>query len=232
MMRAGRARVPEPGIPGWDRAGSRRDNARVLGGIVRGKRTALRVPTEADLAGIARWAADLRVRGALTHGHWEEPAMLATWKERLAKQSEDKASVLWAIEAEGALAGLCRVGLPSDPVGAAYAEGGIDVTHFTIDPERWGGGLGWDAALTLHRWIFDIVHARRSTAVIAAHNTAALRLAERLGYEIYARGTDAHYGDGRYVDGLQLHMALKTWDERWGPTEREYPVPLGEELES
>ena len=201
----------------------------MLGGIVRGKRTLLRVPAEADLDGIAGWAADMRVRGALTHAYWDEPAMLATWKERLAKQSEDKSSILWAIEADGALVGSCRVDFPTEP--GSFGDGGIGITHLTIDPERWRQGLGWDAALTLHRWIFDIVHARSSATTLAAHNAGAIRIAERLGYETYALGHAAHYGDGRYVDELQQRMELSTWDERWGATEREYPVPLGDELE-
>lgn len=197
---------------------------------MRGKRTGLRVPTEADLAGFARLSADLRVRAALTHAWWDEPAMPVTWKERLAKQSEDKGSTLWAIEAAGALVGTCRVQYATDP--GHFGNDGIGITHFTIDPDRWGQGLGSDAVLTLHRWIFDIVHARFSHTALAAHNAAALRIAKRLGYEEYARGTDVHYGDGRYVDGLQLRMELATWDERWSATEREYPIPLGEESEA
>lgn len=202
----------------------------MLGGILRGKRTVLRVPTEADLDGFARWAADMRVRGALTHAYWEEPATRATWKERLAKQSEDKGSVMWAVEADGSLAGLCRVDFSTGP--DAIPDGGIGITHFTIDPDRWRKGFGWDAALTLHRWIFDIVHARSAHTSLAAHNEAALRIARRLGYEEYARGHAVHYGDGRYVDDLQLRMELETWDERWGASEREYPDPLGAELEA
>jgi len=201
----------------------------MLGGILRGRRTILRVPTEADLDGMARWAADMRVRAGLTHAYWDEPAARATWKERLAKQSEAKDSVLWAIEADGALAGSCRVDYSMDP--GAFGDGGIGITHFTIDPERWRQGLGWDAALTLHRWIFDIVHARSAATTLAAHNAAALRISERLGYQTYAHGHAVYYGDGRYVDELQQRMELATWDERWGVAEREYPVPLGEELE-
>lgn len=206
------------------------DNARMLGGTVRGKRTSLRVPTEADLAGLARMSADMRVRGALTHAYWDEPAMPATWKERLAKQSEEKTSVLWAIEADGALMGSCRVEFSIDP--GQFGSDGMGITHFTIDPDCWRQGLGLDAAVALHRWIFDIVHARFAHTELAAHNAGALRIADRLGYESYARGTDVHYGDGRYVDGQQLRMELATWDERWGAIEREYPVPLGDELEA
>lgn len=201
----------------------------MLGGILRGKRTTLRVPTEADLPGFARWSADMRVRALLSGAYWQEPAMPATWKERLSKQSEDKESALWAIEADGALVGLCRAEFHIDPGGVPA--GGIEISHFTIDPDRWRQGLGSDAALTLHRWIFDIVHARQAATRLAAHNAGALRISERLGYETYATGHAVRYGNGRYEDELQQRMELETWDERWGPTEREYPVPLGEELE-
>src|SRR5688500_18971514 len=112
----------------------------MLGGILRGKRTLLRVPTEADIDGIARWAADMRVRGALTRAYWDEPDTRATSQERLTNQSEDIGSVLWAIEADGALAGSCRVEFNVEP-GADH----IDVTLFTIDPERWSQVLGSDA---------------------------------------------------------------------------------------
>ncbi len=48
----------------------------MLGGIVRGKLTTLRVPREDDLPLLNAWMADLRVRrgGQL----WDEPATIAT----------------------------------------------------------------------------------------------------------------------------------------------------------
>src|SRR4030081_1118652 len=55
--------------------------AMALGGIIRGKRTTLRIPTEEDLPAYSRWMADLRVRRISPV--WHEPAMPATWKERL-----------------------------------------------------------------------------------------------------------------------------------------------------
>ncbi|CAN5149134.1 hypothetical protein BH18CHL2_BH18CHL2_07480 [soil metagenome] len=198
----------------------------MLGGIVRGRSVALRVPREDDLASFARWAADMRVRRTSPHAYWDEPAMPATWKERLAKQSESKDSILWAIDAGGQLAGACGIELSGAPIADS-----VGMTHFTIDPDRWRQGLGWDAALALHRWVFDIVHLRRATAVIAADNAAALHVAERLGYRRYAEGHAAYYRDGAYVDQVRLMMDVDDWTQRWDATEREYPVPLGEELE-
>jgi RimJ/RimL family protein N-acetyltransferase len=190
-----------------------------LGGIIRGKRTTLRIPVEDDLAAYSRWMADMRVRHAA--GVWHEPAMPATWKERFKEQAKEQRVVLWSIEAEGRLVGLARArlgGLESPP--------GADLQHFIIDPEEWRRGYGWDAALALHRYFFDYLDLKRSGIELRADNAAALHLAERLGYAEYARGHEAHYRDGGYVDEVSLAMHRATWDERWAPSEREY-VPFG-----
>ena len=77
-----------------------------LGGIIRGKRTTLRTPTEDDLVAYNRWMADMRVRHATRV--WHEPAMPATWKERFTEQTKDKNAVLWSVEADARLVGLVR----------------------------------------------------------------------------------------------------------------------------
>ena len=78
-----------------------------LGGIVRGTTTTLRTPVEDDLVSYGRWMADLRLRRLA--GVWHEPAMPATWKERLVEQTKEKDTVLFSIEAEGRLVGLLTV---------------------------------------------------------------------------------------------------------------------------
>jgi RimJ/RimL family protein N-acetyltransferase len=83
----------------------------------------------------------------------------------------------------------------------------------------------------VHRWIFDLVHLDWTVIELPADNVAALALCARLGYERFAHGHDVYYRDGAYVDQYQLRMDLATWDERWGAEQREYAVPLGEELE-
>jgi RimJ/RimL family protein N-acetyltransferase len=190
-----------------------------LGGIIRGKRTTLRIPVEDDLAAYSRWMADMRVRHAA--GVWHEPAMPATWKERFKEQAKEQRVVLWSIEAEGRLVGLARARL-----GGIESPPGADLQHFIIDPQEWRRGYGWDAALALHRYFFDYLDLKRSGIELRADNAAALHLAGRLGYAEYARGHEAHYRDGGYVDEVSLAMHRATWDERWAPSEREY-VPFG-----
>jgi RimJ/RimL family protein N-acetyltransferase len=190
-----------------------------LGGIVRGKRTTLRTPIEEDLPAYNRWMADMRVRRV--SDVWHQPAMPATWKDRLKEQAKEQRVVLWSIETDGRLIGLARARL-----GGVESPPGADLQHFVIDPEEWRKGYGWDAALALHRYFFDYLDLKRSATKLRADNAGALRIAERLGYIEFGRGHEAHYRDGGYVDDVWMLIERATWDERWARSEREY-APLG-----
>ena len=188
-----------------------------LGGVIRGRKTTLRLPAEADLARFNDWMADLRVRSA--HPVWHEPAMPATWKERFLEIAKEPLQILWSIETQGALVGLVA--------GSMWgAGGGFSLRQLVIDPAHRKRSYAADAALALHRYLFDYLDLRRTDIVVHADNAAALRVADRLGYVEYARGHDVYYRDGAYVDELQLLMDVETWRRRWGATEREYaPLP-------
>jgi RimJ/RimL family protein N-acetyltransferase len=189
-----------------------------LGGTIRGKKTALRLPTEADLETYDRWMADMRLRRA--HSVWHEPAMPATWKDRFKEIAKEKQTVLWSIDAAANLVGFA--------IGHLWSMGnGFDVNHFVIDPNEWRKGYGADAALALHRYLFDYLDLRVVTVDLRIDNHAGLKIATTLGYIEFAHGHDVHYRDGRYVDELKLRMDKETWQERWS-AEREYP-PLSAE---
>ena len=190
-----------------------------LGGTIRGKKTALRLPTEADLAAYNAWMADMRVRRA--HSVWHEPAMPATWKERFKETAKEQRFILWSIAEGDALVGLAAASLWPDG-------GGFDLAQLLIDPDRWRRGLGWDAALALHRYVFDYLDKRVATVDLRADNTAALRITEKLGYYEFAHGHRVAYRDGEYVDEIKLRMDKETWHERWS-AEREYP-PLAADV--
>src|SRR2546422_1936920 len=183
-----------------------------LGGTIRGKKTTLRLPVEADLDAYNRWMADMRVRRA--HNVWHEPAMPATWKERFKEIAKQEKTVLWSIETDGKLTGLA--------VGVIWGMGnGFDLSQLVIDPDEWRKGYGFDAVLALHRYLFDYLDLRRSDLALRADNAAALRIADRLGYVEYARGHQAAYRDGAYIDQVRLLMEKGTWHERWSAG-REY----------
>lgn len=196
----------------------------MFGGTVRGTLTTLRLPVDADLALHQRWAADMRVRRAGPIGRWHEPAATATWKERWTEQAKDKADVLWSIAAGGATVGYARIHFD----GAPRAEI-VSLEQFVIDPDHERKGYGWDAALTLHRWIFDIMDLRMAaTDRIAADDLGRQRILEKLGYARFGHGHAVYYRDGAYVDQYLYQMDKDTWNERW-PNEREY-APLADEL--
>ncbi len=186
----------------------------MLGGVVRGKLVTLRTPREDDLSFIGALMADMRVRreGPL----WGEPATLATWKERLKDAATDQRVVLWTVESAGRPVGIVGIRFghnePRDS----------DVEQLIIDPGLWGRGLGLDAALALHRYLFDYLEGRVCAASLAADNSPALRIAEKLGYREFARGHEVYYRDGTYTDQVSLRFDRATWDERWAATEREY----------
>lgn len=197
----------------------------MFGGTVRGRTTTLRVPRDADLDAHKRWAADMRVRRAGAVGRWHEPAASETWKERWTEQAKDKASVLWSIDADDALVGYIHLSFD----GAPHSDT-VSIDQFVIDPERSRKGYGWDAALALHRWIFDFMHLRMAvTQGIAADDIGRQRILEKLGHERFGHGHRVYYRDGAYVDQYLYQMELATWDERWSE-EREYQ-PLSEDLE-
>lgn len=186
----------------------------MLGGIVRGKLTTLRVPTEDDLPHVNAWMADMRVRRG---GHvWDEPAMLATWKERLKETAKDQHVVLWTIEAEARAIGtvLVESGWRQSP--------SAHIRCFVMGPDAWHRGFGADAARSLHRYFFDYLDKKWSTLTVPADNTPGLRIAERLGYREFGRGHAVYFRDGSYTDELSLRFDRETWNERWAATEREY----------
>ena len=191
---------------------------------MRGTTTRLRVPADADLDAHKRWAADMRVRRAGPIGRWHEPAAAETWKERWTEQAKEKTSVLWSIEASDGIAGYVRLTFE----GAPHADK-VLIDQFVIDPDLARRGYGWDAALALHRWIFDYMHLRMAVVDrIAADDAGRQRILEKLGYERFGHGHRAYYRDGAFVDQYLYQMELRTWDERWSH-EREYQ-PLGDEL--
>lgn len=197
----------------------------MFGGVVRGKLATLRLPVEADIDAHKRWAADMRVRRAGPIGRWHEPAATATWKDRWTEQAKDRTSVLWSIAAGDATIGYIRIQFDGAPHAAI-----VSLEQFVIDPAHERKGYGWDAAVALHRWIFDIMDLRMAaTDRIAADDIGRQRILEKLGYVRFGHGHAVYYRDGAYVDQFLYQLEKDAWQERW-PNEREY-APLADELQ-
>ena len=186
-----------------------------LGGTIRGTKTTLRMPVEGDLVAYNRWMADLRLRHATRL--WHEPAMPATWKERFTEQWKGENSVLWSIDSGGALAGLIRFEFGWNERNYGW------IDQFVIDPDQWHRGIASDAAVALHRYLFDYLDLRRVNTTIRADNLAGAKLGARLGYTEFARGSEVFYRNGGYTGEIWLLCERAAWDERF-PKEREYKI--------
>jgi RimJ/RimL family protein N-acetyltransferase len=196
----------------------------MFGGTVRGKLTTLRLPVDADLDAHKRWAADMRVRRAGPIARWHEPAATATWKERWTAEAKDRSRVLWSIAVGNETVGYVRIRFEGGPHSSEL----VGIEQFVIDPEHQGKGYGFDAALALHRWIFDYANVRMAaTDQVAADDLGRQRILEKLGHVRFGHGHSVYYRDGAYVDQYLYQLERETWLERW-PNEREY-APLGEE---
>ena len=100
------------------------------------------------------------------------------------------------------------------------------IDQFVIDPDAWHNGFGTDAALALHRYLFDYLDLRRVNTTIRADNAAAAKIAARIGYGEFGRGADVFFRDGGYVGEIWLLCERAAWDERF-PNEREYAAAPG-----
>jgi aminoglycoside 6'-N-acetyltransferase len=110
---------------------------------------------------------------------------------------------VWAIEADGELAGSIQATEESEP---DYRHAGIDI--FMSAPFQ-GRGYGTDAVRTVARWLFHERGHHRITIDPAAANARAIHTYEKVGFKPvgvmrqYERGVDQTFHDGLLMDMLR-----------------------------
>jgi aminoglycoside 6'-N-acetyltransferase len=110
---------------------------------------------------------------------------------------------VWAIEAEGKLAGSIQATEEDDP---DYHSAGIDIFMSAPFQSR---GLGADAVRTVARWLFEARGHHRLTIDPAAANARAIRTYEKVGFQPvgvmrqYERGVHRTFHDGLLMDMLR-----------------------------
>jgi aminoglycoside 6'-N-acetyltransferase len=163
--------------------------------VLRGERVVLRPPTEADIAPLAAILATPEV------ARWWPGEDDETMRERVVEGEPDTTS--WAVCVGDEIIGLAQGWEETDPM---YRHGGIDLS---LHPAHHGRGLGADTVRTVARWLFGERGHHRITIDPAAHNAAAIRCYERVGFRPvgvmrrYERGPDGAWHDGLLMDMLQ-----------------------------
>ncbi|MEU7003106.1 GNAT family protein [Nonomuraea sp. NPDC046570] len=154
------------------------------GGVVelRGERVVLREVVEGDVGRL------VEIRLAPEVARWWGPV--------------DDFEGLLVIELDGEVIGGIQYHEEEDPM---YRHAGIDIF---LDPEWHGQGLGAEAVRTLARWLIDVRGHHRLTIDPAAHNEAAIRSYQRVGFRPVGvmRAYERDPATGRFHDGLLMDL--------------------------
>lgn len=168
--------------------------------MVSGSLVRLRAPEPRDVEPLYRWFNDpagvegLAVRYPVPRGAQRE------WVERVGSLSY--ASVRFAVETHDAdLLGMC--GLHD----TAWPENRSAVLGIAlVNPACRNQGYGTDTVRTLCRFGFEQLNLHRIELLVFAHNAAARRVYEKVGFRVECIARQAHWGDGEWYD--DIHMAL------------------------
>jgi aminoglycoside 6'-N-acetyltransferase len=118
------------------------------------------------------------------------------------KAVAEELDTTYAITYEGRIVGAIQWYEEDDPM---YRHGGMDIY---LDPTVTGKGLGTDAVRTLARHLIEDRGHHRLIIDPAAHNMAAIRTYEKVGFRPvgvmrrYERGRDGTFHDGLLMDLL------------------------------
>ncbi|MEU4548138.1 GNAT family protein [Nonomuraea dietziae] len=107
-----------------------------------------------------------------------------------------------AVTLDGRVIGAIQYDEEDDP---QYRSAGIDIF---LDPEHHGQGYGAEAVRTLATWLIDVRGHHRLTIDPAAHNTAAIRAYEKVGFRRVGvmRAYERDPETGAFHDGLLMDL--------------------------
>jgi aminoglycoside 6'-N-acetyltransferase len=131
-------------------------------------------------------------------------------EEDFAAAVTDDLDQTFVIEHDGRVVGAIQWYEEEDPM---YRHAGMDIY---LDPASTGQGLGTDAVRTLARHLIDDLGHHRLVIDPAAHNTAAIRAYEKVGFRPvgvlrrYERGADGTFHDGLLMDLLAEDLSPRS----------------------
>lgn len=80
-----------------------------------------------------------------------------------------------------------------------------------IAPDRQGRGYGGDALRTAARFCFEELGLHRLSLVVRADHERALRLYERVGFQVEGREREAAWSGGAWVDFVRMGLLASAW---------------------
>jgi [ribosomal protein S5]-alanine N-acetyltransferase len=168
----------------------------MLGPVLEGDRTRLEPVVREHLPTVAKWRTDLEAtRYLLILQFPPSPKQHEDWLEKVAASQDD---VVWSVfeKSDGALVGLC--GLEKISWRHRHAVGWT----FLGEKQRWGRGLGSEAARLRTSFAFSQLGFEKVMTEIYTGNAVSIRMVQRLGFR--PAGILRRH---RFVDGI--------WQDLW-----------------
>jgi RimJ/RimL family protein N-acetyltransferase len=176
--------------------------------FLKGKKTILRPPTEADLPKIVQWINDPEVRRFIANNFPQTAEEEKEWLKNLGEKKPN--DIVLVIEtAEGRPIGL--MGL--------HKIHWIDRTATTGallgEKDCWGQGYGSDAKMALLKYAFDTLNLRKIRSYVIAFNERSRAYSLKCGYKEEGRLRDDYYRDGQYWDCVMLAIFREEFEAVW-----------------
>jgi RimJ/RimL family protein N-acetyltransferase len=173
---------------------------------IRGSLVALRATEEEDLPLLKRWINDPDVTETLAGRYpYGMRGERDYYEANYAPAFKRVAFVIVALES-GVPIGNCSLDTPSPEDRAA--ELGI----FIGEKSFWDRGFGTDAMKTLVRFGFDEMNLNRIELTVFDFNHRAIRVYEKIGFEVEGTLREAHYQNGAYVDMIAMSILRRDWE--------------------
>jgi diamine N-acetyltransferase len=168
--------------------------------MIYGKLVRLRALTRDDLPRLVEWRNDPEIKALL--GGWSFPTFLEAEQEWLEQARCDQSTQRLAIEVleDGRYIG--NIGLYDIDWKNRKAEYGILIG----DKDAWGKGYGFDASKALLEFAFCELNLHRVFLRVLAHHGRAIRLYEKIGFQVEGRMRQDTFRGGVYRDTLIMGL--------------------------
>jgi len=176
--------------------------------MIYGKLVRLRALTSADLPKLVEWRNDPEIKALL--GGWSFPTSLEDEQIWLEKARTDSSTRRLAIETLENGRYIGNIGLYQIDWKNRKAEYAILIG----DKSAWGKGYALDASIALLEFAFRELNLHRIYLHVLAHHERAIRLYEKIGFQIEGRLREDNFRDGAYRDTLVMSILASEFSSR------------------
>ena len=176
----------------------------MFGPILRGPRVVLRPPVEDDLPLFLHWLADTEVTKYL--GFWNTVPSLEQEKEWLKKSAEDRNSVIWIVEVDGACIGNSNI--RNIDWKNQHGETGT----FIGDRARWSKGYGTESMRLRTAYAFRELNLVKLNSGAFMENEASKRAQAAVGYREVGILHHEVFTLGRWHDLWLSEILREDWE--------------------